>query len=112
MAKMKQFEENVGYTGKPVHGDIDQATGGRGTQTEATPDEKQARQEEMRTQGRKGCKMARINMAFTPENHDFIKKASHYKMMNLTQFVNYIIETYRAEHAEAWERAKETAEDL
>lgn len=28
------------------------------------------------TQGRKGKKLPRINMAFTPENHEYIKRVS------------------------------------
>lgn len=112
MTKKDDMRDALNYAGKNASGKLHQATGNRGTQEEASPEEKLMRQQDGRTQGRLGCKMPRINMAFTPENHDFIKKASHYKMMNLTEFVNYIIETYRKEHAEAWERAKETAEDL
>ena len=108
MAKKDKFEANWQH----VHGDIEQATGGRGTQAEATPEELEQRQREMRTQGRKGCKMARINMAFTPENHEFIKKAARYKTMNLTEFMNHIIEQYREEHAEAYQRILENAEEL
>ena len=112
MAKKKQFEEAVNYTGKNVGGAIDQATGGRGTQEAAPPEERRTRQEEMRTQGRKGCKAARINMAFTPENHAFIKFAARYKGMTLTEFTNHMIEEYRAEHADAYNKARGISEEL
>ncbi len=110
----KEFSDviNERTRARRVSANITQATGGSGTQPEADEAEKETRAKNGRTQGRKGCKLPRINMAFTPENYEFIQHVSHYKMMNLTKFVNYIIDRYREEHAEAYERAKGTAEEL
>lgn len=47
------------------------------------------------TQGRKGQKLKRINMAFSDLNHDFIKKESRRQGMTATAFVNMIIDEYR-----------------
>jgi len=111
MAK-KDFENGVKLTGKKTQDALEQAIGSRGTQTEADEEEKARRIMTGKTQGRKGCKAARINMSFTPENHEFILFASRYKGMNFTQFVNNIIEKYREEHADAYRQARELSEDL
>lgn len=47
------------------------------------------------TQGKKGQKLKRINMAFGDVNHDFITKESRMQGMTVTAFVNWIIEQYR-----------------
>lgn len=44
------------------------------------------------TQGRKGQKLPRINMAFTPENHEYIKRVSRQNGMSVTQYINELIE--------------------
>lgn len=65
------------------------------------------RAEQMRTSGRKGCHAPRINLAFTPSNYDFVRVTSCLKGMSLTQYVNYLIEQYRAEHSGLYEKAKD-----
>lgn len=45
----------------------------------------------IRTQGRKGKKKPRINMAFDPEIYDYIKKQAVLQDKSLTQLVNDII---------------------
>lgn len=44
------------------------------------------------TQGRKGKKLPRINMAFTPENHEYIKRVSRQEGKSITQYINGLIE--------------------
>ncbi len=48
------------------------------------------------TRGRKGQKLKRINMAFSDLNYDYITFESRRRGMSATQFVNYIIELYKA----------------
>ena len=43
------------------------------------------------TQGKKGHKAPRINMAFSPENHEWIKKRSRQLGISATEFVNAIL---------------------
>ena len=43
------------------------------------------------TQGRKGHKLPRINMAFTPDNHEYIKKVSRQQGISITEYVNNLI---------------------
>lgn len=47
------------------------------------------------TQGRKGHKLPRINMAFTPDNHEYIKHASRQLGISVTEFINNLIDEDR-----------------
>ena len=47
------------------------------------------------TQGRKGQKLKRINMAFSDINHNYITKESRRRGITATAFVNQIIDEYR-----------------
>lgn len=46
------------------------------------------------TQGKKGMKLKRINMAFSDDNHDYITRKSRQMGISATAFVNLIIEQY------------------
>ena len=48
------------------------------------------------TQGKKGQKLKRINMAFSDRNHEYITKESRKRGMSATAFVNMIIDEYRS----------------
>ena len=103
MASKKSFD-NVNTN--RVFEEIDRATGRRGQQPAVTPEEAEERAATLRTQGRKGCKAVRINMAFTPENHEFIKILSKVTGHTMTEFTNLVIEQYRTEHPETYNQAK------
>ena len=47
------------------------------------------------TQGKKGAKARRINMAFSDDNHAFIHAESRRLGLSATQLVNMLIEQYR-----------------
>lgn len=47
------------------------------------------------TQGKKGMKLKRINMAFSDDNHDYITRKSRQMGISATAFVNIIIEQYK-----------------
>ncbi len=80
-------------------------------QAEITPEELAERSSEMRTQGRAGAKLPRVNMALTPENYDFVKVVGAIRGMSMTHYVNWIIEQYRTTHPDIYERAKALVED-
>jgi hypothetical protein len=48
------------------------------------------------TRGRKGHKLPRINMAFTPENHKFITFTSRQQGISATEYVNNLIDAARS----------------
>lgn len=63
--------------------------------------------ESMRSSGRKGVKLPRINLAFTPSNYEFIKTMAQVRGQSLTEFVNDMLEEIRIEHADVYEKAIE-----
>lgn len=87
----------------------------QGQQVTATKEEADARAAAGNTQGRKGCKEPRINMAFWTENFEFIKNASKRNGLTMTRYCNYVIEIFRKEHPEEQAKAddaKKNAEEL
>ena len=109
MASKKDFAGMI--TGR-VYGAIEQATSRKGQQGTASPQEAAERAAQLKTQGRKGCKAIRINMAFTPENHEFIKVMATISGKTMTEFANLIVERYRNEHPEIYEQAKSIIDQL
>lgn len=95
-----------------VFGKVEQATSRKGQQGTASPAEAAERAASLKTQGRKGCKAIRINMAFTPENHEFIKIMARITGHTMTEFANLVIERYREEHPEIFEQAKAIKDSL
>ena len=85
---------------------------GRGIQTPPTEEERTTRAAELRTQGRKNCKAVRINMAFTPDNHRFIKIMARATGNTMTEFTNLVIEKYREEHPELYSTVQELITNL
>lgn len=75
-------------------------SGRGGHQGEAPTEEKEIRITEQRTQGRKGCKMPRINVAFTPENHQYLHDKARLNGKSMTVTLNEILNRYRADHRE------------
>lgn len=103
MASKKDF---AGMNTGRVYSAIEQATSEKGQQGTASPQEQAERAAQLKTQGRKGCKAVRINMAFTPENHEFIKIMAKISGKTMTEFANLVVERYRDEHPEIYEQAK------
>ena len=108
MAKKDFTQMNTGRV-SGVAGNIRQATSRKGVQTPANAEEAAARAEQGKTQGRKGCMAARINLAFTPANYEFVKIMASMTGKTMTEFVNLALETYRKDHSEIYERAREIA---
>jgi len=73
---------------------------------EYTDAEKAAYMQAGATKGRKGCKMVRINMAFTPEVHAYIKTMARVRGESITDFTNYIFTRSMEDNAEIYEKAK------
>ena len=84
----------------------------KGQQGAASPQEIRERQQELRTQGRKGAKGPRINFQFTPDNYDFIKYMGTASGMGMTAFLNSVIDTYRREHGEIYEQAQALLQNI
>jgi len=78
-----------------------------GAQGDTPADEKAEREAVGRTQGRKGCKQPRINMAFTTPNYKYLKQMAKLNGMTLTEFCNAVIEQHRQEHSGPFDNALE-----
>ncbi len=102
MANKKDF---TGINTGRVYSKIEQAISRKGQQGIASKQEQAKRAAELKTQGRKGCKAIRINMAFTPDNHEFIKVMSKATGRTMTEFTNEVVAAYRNEHPEFMEQA-------
>lgn len=89
---------------------------------EATAKEKGAREltdaekidlmENMKTRGRRGVKMPRINMAFSPEVYDYVTTMSQVRGQTITQFVNHILKQSMEDNRELYEKAVEFRNSL
>lgn len=70
------------------------------------------RQEALATQGKRGAKAQRINMAFTPSNIDYIRIMAKLNGQTMTQYVNSIIDKEREAAGEVYQKAKELIDSL
>ncbi len=62
--------------------------------------------EMMKTSGRKGMGLPRINMGFRPSNYEYIQIMSRVRGQTLTQFINDCIEDHMKRNADMYEQAK------
>ena len=74
---------------------------------EATPEEVRSRQDSMKTQGKKGAKLPRINMGFTPDNYEYLQTVSAMTGTTMTSLCNEIIAAHRKAHPDLLKKAKE-----
>ena len=115
MASKKDFSQvNTGR----VYSAITEATAGPEQITEQpkarrkprkvyTTAEIEQMQAEGKTQGRKGCKAIRINMAFSTEIHDYIRIMSKHLGMSVTEFTNFVFKQSMELNAKEYEEIKE-----
>ena len=66
---------------------------------------------ENRTRGRKGARRVRINMAFTPDVHEYIRVMSRYLGMTMTDFTDLVFKFHMEANEQLYDevqRRKET----
>lgn len=51
------------------------------------------------TRGRKGMKLPTMNMRFTPDNYEYMRREAAVRGLSTTAFVNWLIESYRSNPA-------------
>jgi hypothetical protein len=71
-----------------------------------TEAEKLAYKQAGKTQGRPGLKLERINLAFTPDNYEYVKTMASVRGQSMTEFVNHIIAQSMEENAALFAQAK------
>lgn len=110
---MKKDFSNV--NAEPVYNTIAEATAEKKTRKKVEPyTEDRAAQMVAAgtTQGRMGCKLHRINMAFSDEVHEYITTMARVRGETITQFTNYIFQKSIADNAEIYEKAKAFRDSL
>lgn len=90
----------------------DRISGKRKERRTYSKEEEQQILETMQTSGRKGIKLPRINLAFSPANYDYVVTMSRVRGENLTQFVNHILQEHREEHDDVYQKALEFRNSL
>lgn len=66
----------------------------------------------MNTAGRKGLKLPRINIAFSPDIYEYCRTMARAAGMTYTDFVNHVLRQHMEQHAEQYKKAIEFREDL
>lgn len=72
-----------------------------------TEEEIQLAREQSRTRGRAGVKALRINMAFTPDVHDYIRTMAQARGQTVTQFTEAVFRKSMEDNAEIYAQVKE-----
>lgn len=86
--------------------ELEQMQGSRRKIPTASPEEAAERKSAMRTQGKKGAKLTRINAAFTPENIEYIKIMGRIRGESMSEFINHVLDKHRSDNADFYEQAK------
>lgn len=93
---------------------IDEATAAetRKPRRTYTPEEAAQAMETFTTTGRKGLKLPRINMGFTPTNFEYVRTMASVKGQTMTQYVNEMIDADRARNDSLYRKAKALQEEF
>ena len=68
--------------------------------------------ETMKTSGKKGVKMPRVNLAIKPSNYEYATTMSRVTGLSMTEFINSVIEDHKTQHAELYDKAIAFREQL
>lgn len=96
-----------------VYRDMDEATAEQETPRKYKPrktyteQEKHDIMETRKTNGCKGLKLPRINMAFTPSIYDYIRTMARVQGITITDYVNNILEQHMKDHDDIYQKALE-----
>jgi len=77
-----------------------------------TPEEAAAILSTLKTSGRKGVKLPRINLAFTPQVHDYVSIMSRARGESMTEFVNLVLREHMDKHMDIYRKALEFISSL
>lgn len=66
----------------------------------------------MKTSGRKGLKLPRINLAFVPTVYNYVQIMSRVRGETMTEFVNLALQQHMEEHRDLYEKAIEFRNSL
>lgn len=98
----KEFK-NAAANAKPVYATV------IGSTQEVQQEQEVQRPEAVQTQGRKGAKLPRINMAFTPQNLEYLRIMAGLRGQSITKYVNALVEQDMDLNRVAYDAAKRLA---
>lgn len=70
-----------------------------------TAQEKHEYMQSMSTAGRKGLKLPRINVAFSPDVYDYVRTMARAAGLSYTQFINVVLQEHKKEHESVYKQA-------
>lgn len=108
-AKKKDFSQTAAPVYSTLIGNADPRLF---EQEEPSEQDVQEAQEALQTQGRRGYRLQRINMGFTPSNLEYIRTMARAKGMTQTQFVNAVLDAHREAAGDKFDKIKELLGDL
>lgn len=79
---------------------------------EYTPEEAEEFVNSFKTSGRKGLKLPRINVAFTPENYEYVRTMARVRGENYTTFINWLIKAHKDENMEMYNKAHDFIDNM
>ena len=66
----------------------------------------------LKTSGRKGLKLPRINLAFAPDTYEYVQIMARVTGVSMTEFVNLALRQHMEEHKDLYEKAIEFRNSL
>ena len=97
--------KNAAAQAKPVYGTV--IGSAQEVQQEQEVQPMEAVPEPVHTQGRKGAKLPRINMAFTPQNLEYLRIMAGLRGQSVTRYVNGLVEQDMELNRVAYDAAKQ-----
>lgn len=64
------------------------------------------------TQGRKGAKLPRINMAFSPQSLEYLRVMAALRGVSVTRYVNDLVERDMVQNSEVYDTAKDLTHSI
>lgn len=66
----------------------------------------------LKTSGKKGLKLPRINLAFAPDTYEYVQIMSRVRGETMTEFVNLALRQHMEEHRDLYDKAIEFRNSL
>ncbi len=104
--------EDTGINSGAVYENIERGKDRKGKQAAASAEEQKERNANLKTRGRLGCKSDRLSVSFSNDNYNFIKIMSGVMGLSVAEFVNMVLDRYRAENASDYREAIELYDRL
>lgn len=107
----KDFSQ-IPASGRVIDAIAEATADGRKPRRTPTENEAAADMDAMQTQGKKGEKLPRMNMAFAPAVYDYIETMAKARGESMTAFVNAVLAKHKDEHEDIYKKAVDFTADF